>query len=148
MHANGGERVGEQTVAVFFYGLFMDEPLLASRGIFPSSASIGHVEGYGIRIGSRATLVPEHGNRAHGVLMMMQAKDVEALYSDESVADYIAESVSVVLSDGSLASAICYNLPEHKLEGTNFEYALSLLSLAGELGLPDDYVEQIRTQAT
>ena len=65
--------------------------------------------------------------------MMMQAKDVEALYSDESVADYIAESVSVVLSDGSLASAICYNLPEHKLEGTNFEYALSLLSLAGEL---------------
>lgn len=140
--------MGEQTVAVFFYGLFMDKSLLVSKGICPLSAAIGHVEGYGIRIGSRATLVREHGNRAYGVLMTMEAKDVEALYSDESVADYIAESVSVVLPDGSLAAAICYNLPEHKLEGTNPEYALSLISLAGELGLPDDYVEQIRAQAT
>ncbi|HSR70546.1 MAG TPA: gamma-glutamylcyclotransferase family protein [Acidobacteriota bacterium] len=140
--------MSEKTIAVFFYGLFMDESLLASKGIRPSSAAIGHLEGYGIRIGSRATLVREHGNRAHGVLMMLQAKDVEALYSDESVADYVSEPVSVVLSDGSPASAICYNLPEQKLEGKNVDYARSLLSLAGELGLPADYVEQIRAQAT
>lgn len=39
-------------------------------------------------------------------------------------------------------------LPEHRLEGTNVEYALSLLSLARELGLPGEYVEQIRARAT
>ena len=141
------EKANGQVVSVFFYGLFMDESLLASKGIRPSESRIGHVEGYGIRIGTRATLVRDHGNRAYGVLMKVQAKDVNALYSDESVADYIAESVLVVLSDGSVDSAICYNLPEHKLKGTNSEYALSLLALANKLGLPDTYVQQIRKYA-
>ena len=135
-----------QQVSVFFYGLFMDVSLLASRGIRCSHGIIGHVEGYGIRIGARATLVPEQGNRAYGLLVKMEPKDVEALYSDESVTDYVAEPVSVVLADGSQESAICYNLPKHKIEGANVEYALSLLSLAAKLGLPDGYLQQIRKQ--
>jgi hypothetical protein len=133
---------------IFFYGLFMDESLLVSKGLRPSGAAIGCVEGYGIRIGNRATLVPEPGNSAHGVLMMLPAEDVDALYSDASVADYIAEPVSVVLSDGSVAPVTCYNLPANRLEGMNPDYATSLLSLARRLGLPDEYVEQIRAQAT
>jgi len=143
-----GERMSEQAITVFLYGLFMDESLLLSKGISPLSATIGYVDGYGIRIGSRATLVLEQGSRVYGVLMTMQLKDVLALYSDESVSDYVSETVSVVLSDESRESAVCYNLPEHKLEGTNSEYACSLLFLADELGLPDDYVEQIRKQST
>jgi len=135
-------------VAVFFYGLFMDQSLLASRGISPSRAAVGHVDGYGLRIGRRATLVPDEGNRAYGVLMTIRAEDVRALYSDESVADYAPESVSVVLSDGTIESALCYNLPESKLMGTNSRYAKSLLTLAGKLGLPGDYLRQIREQAT
>jgi hypothetical protein len=73
---------------------------------------------------------------------------VRALYSDASVADYVPESVSVVLPDGTLEPAVCYNLPESKLEGTNSQYANSLLTLAGKLGLPRDYLQQIRKQAT
>lgn len=133
-------------VAVFFYGLFMDESLLASKGIIPSRATVGHVDGYGIRIGRRATLVPDESNRAYGVLMTMRAEDVRALYSEESVADYVVESVSVVLPDGTLEAAVCYNLPESKLKGTNPQYANSLLTLAGKLGLPSDYLQQIRKQ--
>jgi hypothetical protein len=37
----------------------MDESLLASKGISPSRATVGHVDGYGLRIGRRATLVPD-----------------------------------------------------------------------------------------
>jgi hypothetical protein len=133
-------------VAVFFYGLFMDESLLASKGIIPSRATVGHVDGYGIRIGRRATLVPDESNRAYGVLMTMGDEDVRTLYSEGSVADYVAESVSVVLPDGTIEAAVCYNLPESELKGTNSQYANSLLNMASKLGLPSDYLQQIRKQ--
>lgn len=136
-----------EPVAVFFYGLFMDESLLAAKGIRPSSATVGYVDGYGLRIGARATLVPDESNKAYGILMNMRAEDVRTLYSDDSVADYFAEAVSVVLPDGTVETAVCYNLPESKLQGTNAQYASSLLALAGRLGLPRDYLEQIRKHA-
>ena len=128
-------------VAVFFYGLFMDESLLAAKGVTSSRATVGYVDGYGLRIGRRATLVPDEGNRAYGVLMTMRADDVRTLYSEQSVADYVSEAVSVVLPDGTLESAVCYNLPESKLKGTNPQYANALLTLAGKLGLPSDYLQ-------
>ena len=133
-------------VAVFFYGLFMDKSLLASKGISPSRATVGFVDGYGLRIGRRATLVPDETTRAYGVLMTIRAEDVRALYSDESVADYVSESVSVMLPDGTLEPAVCYNLPASKLEGTNPQYANSLLLLARKLDLPNAYLKQIEDQ--
>ena len=135
-------------VPVFFYGLFMDESLLAAKGVRPSTSRVGYVHGYRLRIGRRATLVPDQDSRAYGVLMTVRSQDVAVLYSEESVADYVSESVCVVLADGASESAACYNLPESKLEGgANPEYASSLLVLAGRLGFPDDYLEQIRKLA-
>lgn len=138
--------MNSEEVRAFFYGLFMDESLLASKGVSASTSSVGYVDGYGLRIGRRATLVPDHANRAYGVLMTLRAADVRALYSDESVADYVPESVSVVLPDGTVESAVCYNVPTRELEEANSEYANSLLILAAKLGLPDDYLQQIRGQ--
>ena len=135
-----------EEVSVFFYGLFMDESLLASQGVSPSKSTVGYVDGYGLRIGRRATLVKDDTQRAHGVLMTLRADDVSALYSDESVADYLPESVSVVVPDGSVESAICYILPMRKVEGANPGYAKALLKLAGRLGLPDGYLQQIGEQ--
>ena len=137
-----------EELAVFFYGLFMDESLLASKGIKPSKAAVGYVDGYGLRIGKRATLVPDETSRAYGVLMTIRAEALRALYLEESVADYVSEPVSVTISDGTVESAVCYNLPEGKLEGTNSAYANSLLGLARKLGLPSDYLERIRAQIT
>jgi len=132
---------------VFFYGLFMDESLLASKGLRTSRATVGYVDGYRLRIGQRATLAPDPTKRAYGVLMTLRAAEVRALYSEASVADYVAESVSVNLPEGTIASAVCYNLPPDKVEGANPRYASSLLTLAAKLGLPDDYLRQIREQA-
>ena len=134
-------------VAVFFYGLFMDDSLLRSKGVSPSKPVVGHVDGYRLRIGRRATLLPDRAARAHGVLMTLPATDVDVLYADASVADYVPEPVSVVLPDGTVRPAACYNLPEEKLDGANPEYATKLLALAARLGLPDDYLEEIRAQA-
>ncbi|HSD68411.1 MAG TPA: gamma-glutamylcyclotransferase family protein [Woeseiaceae bacterium] len=132
---------------VFFYGLFMDESLLASKGVHPTERTIGYVDGYGLRIGKRATLLPQANSRAYGVLMTIASEDVAALYSEPSVADYVAEAVVVTLPGAIKVSAVCYNLPAAKLAGTNPEYAAALLALATRLGLPDTYLAHIRNAA-
>ena len=129
---------------VFFYGLFMDASVLASKGVRPTDMTVGYVDGYGLRIGKRATLVPETNSRAYGVLMKIAAQDAAALYSEQSVADYVAESVVVTLPDEIQVPAVCYNLPAAKLAGTNPDYAVALLALATKLGLPDSYLRHIR----
>lgn len=131
-------------VSVFFYGLFMDESLLASKGVHVRESAIGYVDGYGLRIGERATLLPESNSRAYGVLMKIASEDVAALYSEQSVADYVAEPVVVTLSGNTQVPAVCYNLPAKKLAGKNPEYGVDLLALATKIGLPDSYLNHIR----
>jgi len=129
---------------VFFYGLFMDDSVLADKGIVPGSAVVGHVDGFALRIGERATLLPDAGARAYGVMMTIAPDEAKALYADESVADYRPEAVRVALADGSNAEAVCYNLPADKVTGTNKDYAKSLLAVAAKLGFPNAYLDEIR----
>jgi hypothetical protein len=129
---------------IFFYGLFMDESLLASKGVHPTEQTIGYVDGFGLHIGKRATLLPEANSRAYGVVMRINSEDAAALYSEQSVADYVAEPVVVKLPGYTQVSAVCYNLPAARLTGTNPEYAAALLALATKLGLPDSYLGHIR----
>ena len=76
--------------------------------------------------------------------MKITADDAAALYSEQSVADYVAEPVVVNLPEDIQVSAVCYNLPATMLAGTNPEYAAALLTLASTLGLPDSYLRNIR----
>jgi hypothetical protein len=76
--------------------------------------------------------------------MKIASEDAAALYSEQSVADYVAEPVVVTLPGDIQVSAVCYNLPAAKLVGTNPEYAAALLALATKLGLPDSYLRHIR----
>ncbi len=128
---------------VFFYGLFMDQRRLAELGVASQDPGIGRLEGYQLRIGQRATLVPAPGQRAYGMLLTVDCDDLQALYAEASVADYVAESVVVVVAANLKESAKCYNLPVSKLAGTNPEYARALLRLAEELGFPEDYRAEI-----
>ena len=129
---------------VFFYGLFMDESLLATKGIEPSEVNIGFVDGYGLRIGERATLVRRPGSRAYGAMMDITPSETTKLYAEESVADYLPEPVIVELMDGTQVEATCYILPGDKVTGANKEYAESLLDVATKLGFPNSYLDQIR----
>ena len=140
-------RVNQGTMSVFFYGLFMDESLLAAKGVHPTESSVGYVNGFGLHIGKRATLIPQADARAWGVLMKITTGEAARLYSEQSVVDYVAEPVVVTLPGGIELPAACYNLPAAKLAGTNPEYAAALLSLAARLGLPASYLEHIRNAA-
>jgi hypothetical protein len=131
-------------VKVFFYGLFMDTSLLAAKGIEPSEAEPGFVDGYALRIGKRATLVRRADSRAYGVMMDIDPGKATALYAEKSVADYLPEPVDVELLDGTHVDATCYNLPSDKITGTNREYAASLFRVATRLKFPDSYLDQIQ----
>ena len=129
---------------VFFYGLFMDESLLATKGIEPSEVSFGFVDGYALRIGERATLVRRPDSRAYGAMMDITPSEATALYAEDSVADYVPEPVVVELLGGTQVEATCYNLPSDRVTGANKKYAESLLELATRLDFPDSYLDQIR----
>jgi AIG2-like family len=130
-------------VKVFFYGLFMDENLLAAKGVVPSEVNLGFVDGYRLRIGERATLVRRPESRAYGAMMEISPREVTELYAEESVADYLPETVIVELMDGTQVEATCYNLPYEKVTGANRAYAESLLDVATRLDFPDSYLDQI-----
>lgn len=132
---------------VFFYGLFMDENLLANKGVQPSAIAPGFVNDFALRIGNRATLVPESGSRAYGLLMRLSVEEAETLYAEKSVSDYLPEPVRVDLMDGRNVEATCYNLPGNKIEGGNKQYATNLLKLATKLDFPKSYLAQIARAA-
>ena len=56
------ERRGE----VFFYGLFMGEELLRGKGLEPKGGEIASIDGFALRIGQRAALVPAPGAKVYG----------------------------------------------------------------------------------
>ena len=129
---------------IFFYGLFMDERLLATKGIQPSAVNPGFVDGYALRIGERATLVRRPDSRAYGAMMVITPSEATRLYAEESVADYMPEPVIVELMDGTQVEATCYNLPRDKVAGTNKDYAEILLDLATRLNFPAAYLDEIK----
>jgi hypothetical protein len=78
------------------------------------------------------------------MVMTVNEKDIQNLYSEESVADYVSEIVNIILNSGKVVNATVYNLPEESLSGTNREYARSLLKLGNQLGFPESYLDKIR----
>lgn len=129
----------------FFYGLFMDEELLRAKGLAPQDAALASVDGFALRIGRRATLVPARGSRVHGVVCSLTLQDLEQLYSDPSVQEYQPQAVLARLAEGGIIAALCYNLPEPPSpDEHNPDYAAKLRALAQIIGLPADYIASIR----
>jgi hypothetical protein len=131
-------------IAVFFYGLFMDESLLQGKGIDSPNIQVATVSGFRLRIGQRATLVPDQKGLVHGVIAKLTHAEIEQLYAEPSVRDYHPEAVVANMADGGSLPALCFNLvvppspDEH-----NPEYGRKLRELAEQLGLPSEYVKSI-----
>lgn len=132
---------------VFFYGLFMDIDVLRSQGTHPKNPKLACLQDYVLRIGERASLLPSPGDEAFGLVMTMEESELKKLYSEASVADYIAEQVTLQLENNKELSAWCYNLPSNLLKGTNESYAKSLYALGQSLNLPQHYLYYILSMA-
>jgi hypothetical protein len=130
---------------VFFYGLFMDQSLLQSKGLSPQNSEIASVSGLALRIGQRAALVPEEKGTVYGVVMSLTLDEVERLYSDPTVQAYRPQAVLARLESGGQVAALCYNLRESPLPSErNPDYAAKLRSVAERVGLPREYVDQLK----
>jgi hypothetical protein len=130
---------------VFFYGLFMDEELLRTKGLRPENVERGSIEGLALRIGQRAALVPEKGARVHGLVISLTLEELTRLYSEPSVQAYQPQAVLVDLDSGGCIAALCYNLPEGPSPAErNPEYAAKLRVVAEKVGLPEEYVRGIQ----
>lgn len=133
--------------SVFFYGLFMDDDILINKGFKPSNKKLAFANGYGLRIGEKATLVKSASEISYGIVMDLNEDEIEHLYSSPGVSDYEQEQIEVTDKDGNTYKVECYNLPISKLSGSNKEYAKSLSIAAQKMGLPKSYIEQILTWA-
>ena len=137
-------RAGARRVDGFFYGLFMDAGVLRQNRVEPSNPRRAYVDDFALRIGRRATLVPEEGARAYGVVFALTHEEIERLYGMPGLEDYRPEAVTARTLDGDSLPALCFNLrvvPEP--DEASAEYAARLRAVLAELGFPREYVESV-----
>ncbi|MCO5298305.1 MAG: gamma-glutamylcyclotransferase [Fimbriimonadaceae bacterium] len=136
--------MSERRVDVFFYGLFMDGNLLRKAGVEPNSPRRAYVDGFALRIGHRATLVPSAGDRAYGMLFALTHQELVRLYAAPGLEEYHSEAVLAQPLGGTPLPALCYNLCEApQTHERNPEYAGQLQRVLRELGFPEEYVTSI-----
>lgn len=135
--------MAERTLAVFFYGLFMDREALVAEGYHPGPAVKACLSDYVLQIGQRATLLPSPGRSAWGMVMALPASEIAQLYAGPSVSAYRPEAVLVRSGEGKVAPALCYNLMYWKESPPNRDYARKLADVAAEQGLPDLFIADI-----
>ena len=129
----------------FFYGLFMDRDVLKANGVVVDDPRRAYVDGYALRIGKRATLVPSPGDRAYGVVFALADGDLSQLYDAPGLEEYQPEQLLVQILEGDALHALCYNLPEAPQPGeANAEYATQLRAILGKLDFPAEYVDSIQ----
>ncbi len=132
---------------VFFYGLFMDENLLRSKGLNPLLSEKGFVPGYGLRIGQRALLIKQEDEKAFGVTFTLPSSDVIQLYAEPSVQDYSPMDVTFIGSTGQAEQVVCYNLPASSFKGSNGAYTKKLAEVAATLGFSPEYIAHISSKS-
>ena len=131
----------QQRMDVFFYGLFMDSAVLRAQNVQPENPRRASVDGYALRIGRRATLVPCPGARAYGMVFALTQAELDRLYSAPGLEDYHPETVPAQVFDGQALRALCYNLAEEPQPAErNAEYAERLRAVLAKLGFPPEYV--------
>jgi hypothetical protein len=136
--------VPDRSADVFFYGLFMDQELLHSKGIQPERIEVAWVDGLELRIGQRAALARSERGRVYGRVMTLTLRQLDMLYADPGVEAYRPEAVLAHLSAGGTIAALCYNLPQPPAASErNPEYADKLRAVARKVGLPAEYLASI-----
>jgi Gamma-glutamyl cyclotransferase, AIG2-like len=131
-------------VRVFFYGLFMDADLLRALGIRPTCVRAAQVSGYALRIGQRATLVPDETSTVHGVVMNLTDAELGRLYAGPGLEAYVPKAILISGQNGKELPAVCFNLAVTPAPfEANPEYAAKLRALAERLGFPESYVNSI-----
>ena len=134
----------DRRIDAFFYGLFMDGEILRKAGVEPTSPRRAYVDGFALRIGQRATLVPSARGRAYGMLFALTHAELVRLYASPGLEHYHPEAVLAQPLVGTPVPALCYNLREAPQPNErNSEYAAQLQRAIRELDFPAEYVASV-----
>jgi hypothetical protein len=134
----------DRIIDSFFYGLFMDVAILKKSNVSPINPRRAYVDGFALRIGDRATLVPDLGGRCYGMLIGLTHVELDRLYAAPGLEQYRPEPVLAQVMGGSEVPALCYNLlVEPAKHQRNPDYAARLQHVLRELDFPTDYVESL-----
>ena len=132
------------SVDAFFYGLFMDEGVLAASGVAPRHGRKGRLDGFALRIGKRATLVRQPGGAVWGMVFALTKVELDRLYGAPGLEPYRPEEVEVALENRAIVPAVVYTLAQPpKPHERNPEYAERLKKVLTELQFPSDYIAGI-----
>jgi hypothetical protein len=122
----------------------MDVGVLREHKVTPVNPRSGYVDGFALRIGQRATLIPAQRARAYGVLVALTHSELERLYAGPGLEQYRPEAVLARTLEGELTPALCYNLREAPLpHERNPEYAARLQGVLRKLGFPPEYIASV-----
>ncbi len=122
----------------------MDVALLHAKGVMPQNPMLAELKGYSLRIGNRATLVPDANKSVYGFLISLTHDEIDMLYNDESLKAYRYEPIIIHTKDGKILPALCFNLVEPPAHHErNEEYAFKLKLVAIQYGLPEAYINSI-----
>lgn len=136
--------MSDRRIDAFFYGLFMDREILRKAGVVPTNPRRAYVEGFALRIGQRATLLPSAGARAYGMLFALTHSELDRLYAAPGLEQYHPEAVFAQPLVGTPMPALCYNLREApQPDERNPEYAARLQRALRELDFPAEYVASV-----
>jgi hypothetical protein len=137
--------MSDRYIDVFFYGVFVDRELLREAGVSPINPRRAYVEGFALRIGQRATLVPSVGARAYGMLFGLTHSELDRLYAAPGLEHYRPEAVLAHPLEGTPTPALCYSLGEApQPHERNPEYAARLQRALSDLDFPAEYVASVR----
>jgi hypothetical protein len=127
--------------AAFFYGLFMDPEVLRGNGVEAGDGRRARVDGQALRIGERATLVPQEGAHAYGMTYALEAAQLQSLYSEAGLEAYAPILVHAVFEDGTSEPAECWVLTQAPAPGErNADYVRKLRATLSALRFPSDYI--------
>jgi hypothetical protein len=137
--------VSARRVDAFFYGLFMDADLLRGSGVAPTNARRARVDGYALRVGQRAILVPTAaGRHAYGMLMSLTHAELDRLYGAPGLAQYRPEALLVQPLDGPSTPARCYKLTVAPApHDRNPDYTARLRRALQKLEFPPEYIAAV-----
>ena len=133
----------EARVDVFFYGLFMDADVLRESQVDAVDARRAFAEGYALRIGRRATLIPFAGKRAYGMVFALTESELERLYMAPGLEHYRPEPLLVQMEDGKTLPVLCYVCPRPQPGEANADYAARLRAVLEKLKFPREYVSSV-----
>lgn len=130
---NGKERLNP----IFFYGLYMDADRLRAMGVKPRLPQVGRLDGYKVRLGMRGSIQRSAEGKTWGVIYHLKHDEINRLYEDAGLTDYVPEAVQVEIADGQKIAALCYvTLTPASANEVNLSYVLKLADALQKWDLP------------